>query len=118
MLRLVLTLVGVGLTVYAAIDCLRTPPAEVRALPKGVWFVLILLLPVAGPLAWILAGREGPSGGAGGKAAPPVLAPDDDPDFLFQLELERRRREREERIARGEVEEARPDDDGPERTAS
>ncbi len=119
MLRVVLTLVAVGLTVYAALDCLRTAPSDVRALPKPVWLVLIVLVPFLGPGAWLLAGRSGPGDGGGGRPAPRTVAPDDDPDFLLRLDLERRKREREERLARGESDDTvTPDEDGPDRTPS
>jgi hypothetical protein len=77
-------IVLVALTVFALIDAIMTPREQ---LPAKVWWVLgILLLPVVGPLAWLLVGRRARrgSGGSGGASRPPV-APDDDPDFLRGL---------------------------------
>ena len=119
MLRAVLAALSVGLTVYAIIDCARTGSTEVRALPKPLWLLVVVLLPVLGPVAWLVAGRSrrGPS------PAPPSrpVAPDDDPEFLRELERRRRREAQDERLRRWE-EEGRDldggagDGDGPDRT--
>ena len=82
-------LASLGLLVYALVDLVTTPASAVRTLPKALWF-LVVLPPLFGPLAWLLAGR--PRRGHGRPtAAPPArpIAPDDDEDFLREL---RRRR--------------------------
>jgi hypothetical protein len=82
-------LVSLGLLVYALVDLVSTPASAVRTLPKALWF-LVVLPPLFGPAAWLLAGR--PRRGRGAQpAAPPArpVAPDDDEDFLREL---RRRR--------------------------
>jgi hypothetical protein len=74
----------IAITVFAVIDAILTPREQ---LPGKTWWVLgILLLPVVGPLAWLVVGRRARrgTGGAGGSPQPPV-APDDDPDFLRGL---------------------------------
>lgn len=102
MLRVLLVLVPLALTVYALVDCIQTPADEVRNLPKIGWIVLIVLVWIAGPVAWLLAGRSRPDGSGRGFSWPPgapgstadrpgpqpprrVVAPDDDPEFLRQL---------------------------------
>ncbi|HEU4676142.1 MAG TPA: PLD nuclease N-terminal domain-containing protein [Motilibacteraceae bacterium] len=83
MLRVLLPLVALGLTLWAAFDLVRRPDAEVRLLPRPAWFVLVLVLPLAGPLAYAVLGR-GPDAGQ----LPPrhrPLGPDDDEDFLRSL---------------------------------
>ena len=70
--------VAVALTVFAVVDVAFYDRLRVRGVPKGVWIVLILLVPVIGPLLWFFIGR-GPRGGRG------PMAPDDDPDFLRNL---------------------------------
>lgn len=104
------------LQVYTLVDLLRSNGADVRALPKAVWF-LVWLVPVLGPIAWLVLGRPsvGPSsggsggsgGGGGGITGGPrpsrgPVAPDDDPEFLKRLDeqswsarMERLRRERQ-----------------------
>lgn len=39
------------------IDVMRADPVDVRMLGRTVWLVIVVLLPVAGPLAWFLLGR-------------------------------------------------------------
>jgi hypothetical protein len=97
-LRFVLALFTIGLSVYAVIDCLRTPSQLLRGLPKPMWVAVIVLLPLIGPLAWLVAGRQqGPrTGGAAYRNTP--VAPDDDPEFLRQVEHDRAQREEDERL--------------------
>jgi hypothetical protein len=59
--RLLLTLLLLGLTIYAAVDCIQTEESRQRHLPKVLWLLLILLFPVVGPVCWFLAGRSGPA---------------------------------------------------------
>src|ERR1044072_8270273 len=47
-------------TLVALIDCLSTDRDDVRGLPKVVWCLVILLLPVVGVIAWFFAGRPLP----------------------------------------------------------
>ena len=69
---------AVVLTVFAVVDCALTERARVRALPKWVWLLVALVLPVVGPLLWLLVGRAP----ARSVPAPRVIGPDDDPAFL------------------------------------
>ncbi len=87
-------LVTLVLLVYAVVDLTRTPGAQVRTLPKPLWYPVVVLLAPFGPLAWLLFGRP-KRGGAAPTAAPPArpVAPDDDEDFLREL----RRRTRDPR---------------------
>jgi hypothetical protein len=43
--------------VWALLDCISTDSALCRNLPKGVWLIVVLLLPDIGSLAWLLLGR-------------------------------------------------------------
>jgi Phospholipase_D-nuclease N-terminal len=91
-------LITVGLMIYALVDCVRSGEGEVRALPKAIW-LLVILVPLAGAVGWLVYGapRVGPGGSLPRSR---VTAPDDDPDFLRTLDAEareRRRTEREER---------------------
>lgn len=107
--RVIISVVIVAVCIYALIDCLRTDSREVRGVPKGVWIVALLLLPLLGALLWFLLGRPrsaatrpatgGPATNgraAGGTASGRPLGPDDDPQFLRNLE-ERRRNQEEAR---------------------
>lgn len=112
-------LISLGLTIYALFSCIQTPDEEVPYLPKLVWVILIVLVPLAGPIVWLLMARAyrqrladgGGGGGGGGRGTggssgwgarpsgpspstgpPRRSAPDDDPEFLAWLDRQQRRR--------------------------
>ncbi|KJK55739.1 PLD nuclease N-terminal domain-containing protein [Saccharothrix sp. ST-888] len=91
MLRILPPLLVLALWIWAFIDCLTTPEQEARHLPKVAWVIIVLLFPLVGSIAWLVAGRQraartagGPSGARGGRPT----APDDDPEFLASLDKE------------------------------
>ena len=123
MLRFLPLLLILAFTLYALIDCLARDEEEIRALPKVIWVLVILLFPPLGPIAWFIAGRArggatrrrtsgGPdevvggysmgSGSSAGRNGRPI-APDDDPEFLRRLEEQQREQRR--RNPRDETEE-------------
>ncbi len=131
-------LIELGLLVYALIDCIQTPAEDQRNLPKPVWVLLVILVPVVGPIAWLVAGRpqrqaprnvpwpSGPTAGFPEYERPGrgrrSVAPDDDPDFLASIGPDREReqlldsweadlRRREEQLRKDGPH--RPDDAGP-----
>jgi Phospholipase_D-nuclease N-terminal len=128
-LRLAPYIIEIGLLIYGLIDAIQTPDSEVRNLPKIVWILLILFIPIAGPVAWLWAGR--PRGGTARQAPWPAtrragfpeyerprpLGPDDDPDFL--REMKRGNDEQEQLLNRWEAdlrrreEQLKPPSDGP-----
>ena len=83
-----------ALIIIALIDCLSNDDSDIRALPKGLWVLLILLFSPIGPIVYLVAGRPLRSGtrSAGGTVRGPAtaggprqVAPDDDPEFLRGL---------------------------------
>ncbi|MGV9265281.1 PLD nuclease N-terminal domain-containing protein [Kitasatospora sp. NPDC003701] len=105
MLRILTFVLPLALWVWAFIDCLTTPEDEVKHLPKVVWVIIVLLFPLVGSIAWLVAGkRRGapqtrPAGGPGGhpeyerpRGGRP-LAPDDDPEFLASLKKDNKQHE-------------------------
>lgn len=82
MSRVVVAILAIGLTIYAFIDCLQTP--QPRTLPKIVWLFIIVLVPILGPVLWIFFGRI--HGGGWGRDDDGPMAPDDDPNFLRDLD--------------------------------
>ena len=82
MLRVLPLLLVLAVVIYAVIDCVQTPRSQVRGLPKAAWLAVVVLLPVLGAVAWLVAGR--PRSGLRRPVRRPV-APDDDPDFLRSL---------------------------------
>ncbi|MGH8826231.1 MAG: PLDc N-terminal domain-containing protein [Jiangellaceae bacterium] len=84
-MRLALPIVvAVVLAVFAMIECVQADPAQVRSLRKPLWLVVIVLVPVIGPIFWLVIGR--PRARRLPTASPPrPVAPDDDPEFLRLL---------------------------------
>jgi hypothetical protein len=94
MLKVLLYALPIILAIYALVDLVQTRDEDVQGLPKLAWVVLIVLIWVIGPVAWLVAGRRGrrsflpdrqsrAAGGPGPGHRP--IAPDDDPDFLRNL---------------------------------
>ncbi|HRW18662.1 MAG TPA: PLDc N-terminal domain-containing protein [Dermatophilaceae bacterium] len=42
---------------YALVDTIRTPPSQVRLMPRWVWQCTIAALPLVGAVVWYAAGR-------------------------------------------------------------
>jgi hypothetical protein len=96
------------LTLVALIDCLSVEQHEIRALPRFVWALIIVIFSPIGGIAWFVAGRpQRADGRAGiwgpGNGSPDAdrprreLAPDDDPEFLGRL-ANRGREQNEDRL--------------------
>jgi hypothetical protein len=95
--KVLLVFLAFGLLVYSLIDCSRTPQAAMPStLPRAAWVVVMILLPIVGPLYWLVASRtdknrgpgSAPRGGRPGPSSGPSrrpIGPDDDPDFLHGL---------------------------------
>src|SRR4029453_9496070 len=83
------------LVVLGLISCLSAD--RVRAMPRFLWVLVILLIPLIGPAAYFVFGRPLPpprEGGPVGRSPPPPASPDDDPDFLRSMNTEQSRRDR------------------------
>jgi Phospholipase_D-nuclease N-terminal len=111
--RFVLPVAVLALYIYAMLDLMRSPSGEVRLLPKWLWVIVVLLVPLAGPLMWLALGRPRAQyppgggdggGGSGGRGPGPrgPVAPDDDPEFLRRIDeqswsarMEKLRRDRD-----------------------
>lgn len=85
MLRYLPILVAVMLAIYAISDLAQTDAELVNYMPKWMWFVVIIVVPFLGPVAWLLYGRRRSGGGGGGGWDPRDSAPDNDPEFLRKL---------------------------------
>ncbi|MEJ1091283.1 PLDc N-terminal domain-containing protein [Microbacterium istanbulense] len=57
------TLLTIALMVFALVDIIRRDDAQVRYLPKFVWLILVILLPLIGSILWFAIGREYPQQG-------------------------------------------------------
>ncbi|SDB80728.1 Phospholipase_D-nuclease N-terminal [Raineyella antarctica] len=77
-------LIAVMLAIYAITDMAQTDSVKVNFMPKWMWFALIVLVPFAGAIAWLVWGRRN-AGGGGRGGDPRDSAPDNDPEFLRRL---------------------------------
>ncbi|EWT05003.1 phosphatidylserine synthase [Intrasporangium chromatireducens Q5-1] len=88
MARVLFTAAVVFATIYAFVDCLQTNGRLLRVLPKAVW-LLVVLVPVLGPMLWFISGRTDSRGGqppvGRGRRPSGPRGPDDDPEFLRRL---------------------------------
>lgn len=90
-----LAVVSVVFAAVALISCLSVSDKRaIRTLPRFVWVILIVVVPVAGPVAWFGFGRPVTIRTSRSRrllaADPPrAAAPDDDPEFLRTLERPR-----------------------------
>ena len=101
MLRVIMAILAVAVYIYCIIDVVRTPRGEARTLPKWLWLILVILVPLIGSALWLALGRVwgGPGSRFYRRRGP--VAPDDDPTFLKKLDddvwvkkMQRRRGER------------------------
>ena len=53
-----LTVIPIALLVFALVDAITTDDSQVQHLPKFWWLVLIVILPLAGSIAWLVAGKS------------------------------------------------------------
>ncbi|WP_198145202.1 PLD nuclease N-terminal domain-containing protein, partial [Kocuria salsicia] len=93
---------AVGVIIYALIECAQSQRYDVRALPKWAWVLVILLLPVIGAVLWLLFGR--PRADDAAREAQRGRGPDDDPQFLRNLEERRKQQEQARRLQEWENE--------------
>ncbi|OJX65907.1 MAG: hypothetical protein BGO95_05720 [Micrococcales bacterium 73-13] len=101
MWRLVLALVLTAVMVFSIVDIATIDRSRVRHLPKFVWIVLVIVGSVLGSILWWTIGRaRRDQGGAAGGARPKrrPAGPEDDPEFIDNIEQRRRNREQEQRI--------------------
>lgn len=97
MLRVVVPIVLLVVFVYGLIDLIRTDARLAKGISKPAWIVVQIVLPVIGAVLWFLIGRPRGSAAAPSSYRHPT-APDDDPDFLRNLELRRRNQAEADRL--------------------
>ncbi len=89
LLRVALAVAVLVIFVYGLVDVIRTDGRLTRGISKPAWIVVMIVLPVVGAILWLLIGRpRGASPQQQSQRHP--IAPDDDPDFLRNLEARRR----------------------------
>ena len=73
-------------TVFTTVFAAAANRSEVRLLPKWVWVLLCLVIPFFGGLLYLMVGRPLGKGPQGGQKNKRYVAPDDDPNFLRDLQ--------------------------------
>jgi hypothetical protein len=100
-----------GLWIFCLVDVITTDDSSCRNLPKGLWLLLVLVVPLVGSIVWLVAGRPQQAARARGsyeRATPAfpeydrpgrfaATSADDDEEFLRQC---RERAEAQRRLAR------------------
>ncbi|MDR3359455.1 MAG: PLDc N-terminal domain-containing protein [Bifidobacteriaceae bacterium] len=120
--------IPLALMIYAIVDCAADDDVERTSVPKILWILIILFLPIAGPIAWLAVAKigkprryppapgAGPDWSGGYQRRPAPLAPDDNPEYLRRLADEQARKDRErrrkERKDRDQRDESGEDDSG------
>lgn len=87
--RVVLAVAVLAIYVYGLVDVIRTDGRLTRGISKPAWIIVVIFLPVIGTILWLLMGRPRGNSPAALKYSHPT-SPDDDPDFLRNLEVRRR----------------------------
>ncbi|HAP90481.1 MAG TPA: hypothetical protein DCR15_12390 [Arthrobacter bacterium] len=116
--RVVLAVAVLVMFVYGLVDVIRTDGRQTRGISKPAWIIVMIVLPVLGAILWLLIGR--PRGAAPVRPAyTHPTSPDDDPDFLRNLEMRRRNQAEAARLKKlkDELESKAKTDGGPAGTA-
>ncbi|MDA0633165.1 PLDc N-terminal domain-containing protein [Nonomuraea sp. MCN248] len=85
-------LIGLALLafwLFSLFDVITTPEEEVRHSPKAVWLIIVAAVPLVGGAFWMMRGRPRTvvtAGPAPVESGPAPKGPDDDPDFLQELD--------------------------------
>jgi len=77
--RVLPVLLVIACTIYTVVHVVQSDSEQVRGLPKTLWLVIVIFLPIVGMISWWIFGRPVET------HLPPPMAPDDDPDFLRKL---------------------------------
>jgi hypothetical protein len=68
----VFSLLTLAIMIFAIVDIILRDESQVKHLPKMVWLILVVLLPLLGSILWFALGREYPERAV---ARPPQFAP-------------------------------------------
>lgn len=104
--------VALALLIFSLVDCISIYESRIKVLNKISWVLIIILLPLLGPILWLAVGkdRSGNNPTVRSRDSRP-MAPDDDPEFLRRADQSG---SQEARIRQLEAELKALDDDKPE----
>ena len=111
-LELLLALATLALWIFSLVGVIGSDDGRIRRLPKVWWLLIVLFFPLAGSIAWLVAGRPergGPRSSRHERAVPEfpeydrpgraaAASPEDEEEFLRKVREraeEQRRRHRE-----------------------
>lgn len=86
MVRYLPIIIAMLLMIFCVVEVAQAPRYAVRRMPRWMWAVAVICLPLIGAVSWLLLGR--PNAESLGKKKRELrrpAAPDDDPDFLRGL---------------------------------
>jgi hypothetical protein len=97
MLRVAIAVAVLAIYVYGLVDVIRTDATLTRGFSKPTWIIIVVFLPLIGAALWFLIGRPRYDAPVQQTYSHPT-APDDDPDFLRNLEQRRRNQAEADRL--------------------
>lgn len=85
---------AIAFTLYTLVDAAMSDSSRARGVPKHVWVLITILIPVIGGFMWLTVGK------GDGRPVQTVRAPDDDPTFgdLSPDETDKRIEELEQQL--------------------
>jgi hypothetical protein len=109
---LIVGFIELALLIFCLVDVISIYESRIKTLNKIAWVFIIILVPVIGPILWLVVGKErGRNLPARRARDTRPVAPDDDPEFLRNADA---RESQEARIRRLEAELKALGDDEPE----
>ncbi|HEY1530628.1 MAG TPA: PLDc N-terminal domain-containing protein [Galbitalea sp.] len=80
---LIIGFIALALLIFCLVDAISIYESRIKTLNKIAWVFIIILIPILGPILWLLIGKDRSHDRPAERArdARP-LAPDDDPVFL------------------------------------
>jgi hypothetical protein len=58
-----LSLIVLGVMIFSLVDIIRRDDSQVKHLPKTMWVIIVILLPIIGTVLWFALGRVYPDDG-------------------------------------------------------
>ncbi|MEQ6897419.1 PLD nuclease N-terminal domain-containing protein [Microbacterium sp. KR10-403] len=58
----VFSLLVLAAMVFAVVDIITRDDAQIRLMPKALWLILVILVPLVGVILWFVLGREHDAG--------------------------------------------------------
>ncbi|WP_156252961.1 PLD nuclease N-terminal domain-containing protein [Pseudactinotalea terrae] len=88
-MRQVFALLILAAVIYGIVDCAQADARTRRNIPLWIWVALMIVLPLVGTVIWLIVSRLILPGPEVAQRRP--VAPDDDPEFLRELERRTKR---------------------------